>query len=102
MKTTANAPGHPSLEPPAGPPPPTGPTAPQTTRARVAARARPIGRWLLRAGKRIAAVLLAILLVTAVATVWGTAKSPVSRPLPPATINDVTRLNPIVVAGVIQ
>jgi FAD/FMN-containing dehydrogenase len=102
MKTTEKAPGQPSLEPPAGPPLPTDPAPHQTTRARLAARARPVGRWLLRAAKRIAAVLLVVLLVTAVATVWGTAKSPVSRPVPPTTIDDVTRLNPIVVAGVIQ
>ena len=102
MKTTANAPGQQTFGPPVGSPPPSGPTSHQTTRARLAARLRPVGRWLFGAGKRIALLLLGVLLVTGVAIVWGAAKTAVARPPAPSTIDDVTRLNPILVAGVIE
>jgi FAD/FMN-containing dehydrogenase len=46
--------------------------------------------------------LLLVLLLTLIAAIWGAAKSPVTHPAPPTTINDVTMLNPIVVAEVIE
>ncbi|MEO8562429.1 MAG: FAD-binding oxidoreductase [bacterium] len=51
---------------------------------------------------RVAVMLLMVLLLTAIAAVWGASRSPVTRPVPPTTINDVTQLNPIVVAEVIR
>jgi FAD/FMN-containing dehydrogenase len=102
MKTTAKTPGATTLEPPAGSAGPAGPAPRGTTRGGFAARARSVGRWTWRAGKRVALALLVVLVLTAIAAAWGAAKSPVTRPLPPTTINDVTKLNPIVVAEVIE
>jgi FAD/FMN-containing dehydrogenase len=102
MKTTAKAPDLNALEPSTGSPGPSGPAPRQTTRAGPAARARSIGRFALRLGKRLLVAVLFVLLLTLIAAIWGAAKSPVTRPAPPTTINDVTKLNPIVVAEVIE
>jgi FAD/FMN-containing dehydrogenase len=102
MKTTATNTDLTALEPPPGAPGPAGPAPEQTTRGRLAARARSAGRWMRRVVKRAAVALLLVLLLTAIAAAWGAAKSPVVRPVPPTTINDVTKLNPIVVAEVIE
>ena len=102
MKTTAKSDGLTSLQPPIGSPQPSGRAPHQTTRGRATARAWTIVRWAGRVGKRILLALFAVLLLTAVAIGWGLTKVPVSRPAPPATINDVTQLNPIVVAKVLQ
>ena len=50
---------------------------------------------------RLGRVLLAILLLTAVASGFGILQTTVIRPAPPPLINDVTQLNPIVVSEVI-
>jgi FAD/FMN-containing dehydrogenase len=102
MKTTAPSNDRTSFEPPIESPQPSGSASNQTTRGRVAARAGRIIRWVGRTGKRVALGFAAVLLVTAIAIGWGITKSPVTRPTPPATINDVTQLNPIVVAQVIE
>ena len=65
-------------------------------------RTKTIVRWVGRAGKRALLALACVLLLTAIAIGWGVTKSPVSHPAPPTTINDVTQLNPIVVAHVIE
>jgi len=64
--------------------------------------ARSVGRGVRRVGKALAIMLLLVLLLTFGAAVWGSVQSPVTRPLPPTTVNDVTALNPIVVADVIE
>jgi FAD/FMN-containing dehydrogenase len=46
-------------------------------------------------------LVLAILLLTALASIWGTIRTKVERPLPPPTVNDITQLNPIIVNRVI-
>jgi FAD/FMN-containing dehydrogenase len=101
MKTTEKSADLTSLGPPIGPPRPSNPAPRQTTRGRLTARAWTIVRWVGRMGKRIAFALACLLVVTAIAAGWGITKSPVTRPAPPATINDVTELNPIVVAEVL-
>src|SRR5688500_9305566 len=101
MKTTDKSAELAALEPRAATPQPSSTPPQQPKRGPVAARAWTIVRWVGRVGKRVALVVAAILLVTAIATVWGLTKVPVSRPAPPPTINDVTQLNPIVVAEVI-
>ncbi|MEO6526244.1 MAG: FAD-binding oxidoreductase [Gemmatimonadaceae bacterium] len=102
MKTTDKSAERTSREPPVGAPQPAG-SAPQqsTTHGRATARAWTIVRWVGRMGKRLALAMMVILLVTAIATGWGVSKVRVSRPAKPPTINDVTQLNPIVVAEVI-
>jgi hypothetical protein len=102
MKTTAPSHDRTSFEPPIGSPQPSGPASSQTTRGGAGARAGRIMRWFGRMGKRIALGFASLLLVTAIAIGWGITKSPATHPTPPTTINDVTQLNPIVVAEVIE
>ncbi len=54
-----------------------------------------------RAFRLLGRVLLAIVLLTAVASCFGILQTNVIRPAPPPVINDVTQLNPIVVTEVI-
>ena len=108
MKTTKPTSGRANYAPPvataATTPSPDGGAPPsQTTRGRLTARAKAAARGARRAVKWLGAFVLAVLLLTAVAAVWGVTKTPVIHPAaPPTTIDDVTRLNPIVVAEVIQ
>src|SRR5688500_17441647 len=55
-------------------------------------------RRLVKFGLRL---VLTFLVLTTVASVWGTARTRVERPLPPPTVNDITQLSPIVVNRVI-
>jgi len=55
-------------------------------------------RRIVKLGLRL---VIAILVLTTIAIVWGTARTRVERPLPPPTVNDITQLNPIVVNRVI-
>jgi FAD/FMN-containing dehydrogenase len=52
--------------------------------------------------KKIPLALFVILLFTAIATEIGIARTSVTRPTAPPIVNDVTKLNPIVVAEVIE
>jgi len=60
-----------------------------------------IRRQIRRIVKLALGLVLAILVLTTIATAWGTARTRVERPLPPPTVNDVTQLNPVIVNRVI-
>ena len=72
-------------------------TPSRTTATRLKALFRPI-RIVLRA---VAIVLLTIMSITIVASVWGVRRVKVAHFAPPATINDVTKINPIAVDSVL-
>ncbi len=55
----------------------------------------------IRALKLLGGLLLLLLTLTLCASVWGVLRTPVERPAPPPTVNDVTQLNPIAVSRVI-
>ena len=64
-------------------------------------RARVLFRGAARGLAVVGGLLLAVLLLTAGAAIWGILRTPVERPAPRPTVNDVTQLNPIVVDRVI-
>jgi FAD/FMN-containing dehydrogenase len=51
--------------------------------------------------KAVGLVLAVVLVITAVAAVWGSSKVQVERPAAPTVVNDVTQLNPIPVSRIV-
>ena len=51
--------------------------------------------------KAVGLVLAVVLVITAVAAVWGSSKVQVERPAAPTVVNDVTQLNPVPVSRVV-
>ncbi len=91
---------HATYDPSTTPRPPE-PSPGRTIRAGVSARLRHIASWTWRIGKRAAIALGVLLLITAVAAVWGVVRVPVERPPAAPTVNDVTQLNPIPVHQIV-
>jgi len=77
----------------------TGPRA--LTRSAPPGRVRRVLRPVVGALKAVGVVLLAVLVITAVAAVWGSAGVPVERPAAPTVVNDVTQLNPVPVRRIV-
>ena len=84
-------------------------TRSRTTAARPRALARPAARGPVRrvlrpvvgALKAVGLVLAVVLVITAVAAVWGSSKVQVERSAAPTVVNDVTQLNPIPVSRIV-
>ncbi|HWZ58079.1 MAG TPA: FAD-binding oxidoreductase [Gemmatimonadaceae bacterium] len=60
-----------------------------------------LAKRLAKALRALGLVLGIVLLSTAVAIAWGVAETPVEHPPAPATVNDITQLNPIPVADIL-
>ena len=99
MKLSTTRP-HASYDPSTTPRPPE-PTPDRTIRTRATARLRRIAGWTWRIARRAGIALVVLLLVTAVAALWGVVRTPIERPAAGPTVNDVTQLNPIPVHEIV-
>jgi FAD/FMN-containing dehydrogenase len=70
-------------------------------KAKPPAQPRTLGARVRRFVRLVVGLTLALLALTFFASLWGTLTTRVERPPPPPTVNDITRLNPIVVSRVI-